>query len=173
MKKSIILSIFLINVIGLFCLCGVSYCDIYKYTGEDGKIHLTNVPSNPDIEYVLILKEKRFIGKKWILFLDNWYYQRKTFSKSSNVVSVWVLHIYTDEEKSRMNTNTDHFISLLQCDCNKRIHRMLKSNDYDFGGNVQSSGKSNEWEYVVPDTIGELLLETFCSSKKTDVKMKK
>lgn len=172
MKKSIIL--FLINVIILLCLCDVSYCDIFKYVGEDGKIHLTNVPSNPDIEYVLIKKEnKRFIGKKWILFFDNWYYQRKTFSKSSNVVSVWVLHIYTDEEKSRMNINTDHFISLLQCDCNKRIHRILKSNDYDFEGSIQSSGKSNEWDYVVPDTIGELLLETFCSSKTTNVKMKK
>ena len=33
--------------------------DIYKYEDEEGVIHLTNTPSNPNAKYVMILKEKR------------------------------------------------------------------------------------------------------------------
>jgi len=35
--------------------------DIYKYTDPEGVIHLTNVPTEPDIPYVLVLKEKRVL----------------------------------------------------------------------------------------------------------------
>ncbi|HQL00483.1 MAG TPA: lytic transglycosylase domain-containing protein [Smithellaceae bacterium] len=46
------------------CLLGLSFpdsaaSDIYKYEDEDGVIHLTNVPSNPNAKYVMIMKEKR------------------------------------------------------------------------------------------------------------------
>lgn len=35
--------------------------DIYKYTDAEGVIHLTNVPTDPGIPYVLMIKEKRVI----------------------------------------------------------------------------------------------------------------
>jgi soluble lytic murein transglycosylase-like protein len=35
--------------------------DIYKYVDEEGIIHLTNVPTENDIPYVLVMKEKRVI----------------------------------------------------------------------------------------------------------------
>ena len=35
--------------------------DIYKYVDPDGVIHLTNVPTEPNIPYVLVMKEKRVI----------------------------------------------------------------------------------------------------------------
>jgi soluble lytic murein transglycosylase-like protein len=38
-----------------------AYADIYKYVDNDGVLHLTNVPSNPQAKYVLILKEKRIL----------------------------------------------------------------------------------------------------------------
>ncbi len=35
--------------------------DIYKYVDEEGVLHLTNVPSNPNAKYVLIMREKRIL----------------------------------------------------------------------------------------------------------------
>ena len=37
------------------------YADIYKYVDNEGILHLTNVPSNPNAKYILILKEKRIL----------------------------------------------------------------------------------------------------------------
>ena len=40
---------------------GIACADIYKYTDEEGVLHLTNVPSDPNAKYVMILKEKRIL----------------------------------------------------------------------------------------------------------------
>lgn len=37
------------------------YADIYKYVDNEGILHLTNVPSNHNAKYILILKEKRIL----------------------------------------------------------------------------------------------------------------
>jgi soluble lytic murein transglycosylase-like protein len=38
-----------------------SHADIYKYVDNEGVLHLTNVPSNPNAKYVMILREKRIL----------------------------------------------------------------------------------------------------------------
>jgi len=35
--------------------------DIYKYVDEKGTIHLTNIPTNPQVNYVLVYREKRVL----------------------------------------------------------------------------------------------------------------
>ncbi len=45
----------------LFLMVTVCHADIYKYVDEEGVIHLTNVPTEPDIPYVLVLREKRVL----------------------------------------------------------------------------------------------------------------
>ncbi len=44
-----------------FLLAMTCRADIYKYTDAEGVIHLTNVPTDPEVPYVLILREKRVI----------------------------------------------------------------------------------------------------------------
>lgn len=39
----------------------LSQADIFKYVDDEGVLHLTNVPSIPNVQYVLVLKEKRVI----------------------------------------------------------------------------------------------------------------
>jgi len=39
----------------------IAHADIYKYMDDEGVLHLTNVPSNPNAKYVLVLKEKRIL----------------------------------------------------------------------------------------------------------------
>lgn len=41
------------------CAAVPAYADIFKYEDEEGVLHITNVPSNPNAKYVLIMKEKR------------------------------------------------------------------------------------------------------------------
>jgi soluble lytic murein transglycosylase-like protein len=39
----------------------IVHADIYKYVDEEGVLHLTNVPTDHKVKYVLILKEKRIL----------------------------------------------------------------------------------------------------------------
>jgi soluble lytic murein transglycosylase-like protein len=40
---------------------GVISADIYKYVDEDGVIHLTNMPTERNVNYVLLIREKRVL----------------------------------------------------------------------------------------------------------------
>lgn len=39
----------------------IAHADIYKYVDNEGVLHLTNVPSIPKANYVLVMKEKRIL----------------------------------------------------------------------------------------------------------------
>lgn len=45
----------------LFFTAPACYADIYKYTDSEGVIHLTNIPTEHGVPYVLVMKEKRVI----------------------------------------------------------------------------------------------------------------
>jgi soluble lytic murein transglycosylase-like protein len=45
----------------LFLMVSPCHADIYKYTDAEGVIHLTNVPTEHDVPYVLVMREKRVI----------------------------------------------------------------------------------------------------------------
>lgn len=58
--KSIFLSFFLFAATS-FIVPFSSHADIYKYVDPEGVIHLTNVPTDNNIPYVLVMREKRVI----------------------------------------------------------------------------------------------------------------
>ena len=45
----------------LLLMASLCHADIYRYTDPEGVIHLTNVPTEPGVPYVLVMKEKRVI----------------------------------------------------------------------------------------------------------------
>ncbi|MFZ4438752.1 MAG: transglycosylase SLT domain-containing protein [Syntrophales bacterium] len=61
--KIIIPKIFLLSLVLSLMLLTTPSChaDIYKYTDSEGVIHLTNVPTEHGVPYVLVMKEKRVI----------------------------------------------------------------------------------------------------------------
>jgi len=48
-------------VVLLFTNPASSQADIYKYVDKKGTIHLTNIPTNPQVNYVLVYREKRIL----------------------------------------------------------------------------------------------------------------
>lgn len=50
-----VLTVFIITT------ANIVHADIYKYVDEEGVLHLTNVPTDHKVNYVLILKEKRIL----------------------------------------------------------------------------------------------------------------
>ncbi|MBN1547349.1 MAG: lytic transglycosylase domain-containing protein [Syntrophaceae bacterium] len=67
MSKSMRLNIFILSLI-IAAFLGLlqfreGFADIYKFVDEDGVIHLTNVPTETNRNYVLLIKEKRIIIK--------------------------------------------------------------------------------------------------------------
>ncbi|MDO8785499.1 MAG: lytic transglycosylase domain-containing protein [Syntrophales bacterium] len=57
-KKNTVLFSILFLIIG-FVFPSLSLTDIYKSVDKEGVIHLTNVPTDVNAQYVLVLKEKR------------------------------------------------------------------------------------------------------------------
>ena len=52
---------FLVLLSTIFFAVSVCQGDIYKYVDAEGVIHITNVPTETNIPYVLVMKEKRII----------------------------------------------------------------------------------------------------------------
>jgi hypothetical protein len=49
------------TVIFTIMTADIAYADIYKHVDEEGVLHLTNVPSDPNVKYVMIMREKRIL----------------------------------------------------------------------------------------------------------------
>jgi hypothetical protein len=62
-NRGIILQIGFLLFVVYFLLIAVDFthADIYKYVDDEGVLHLTNVPSNTNAKYVLVMREKRII----------------------------------------------------------------------------------------------------------------
>lgn len=53
-------SLFILAIV-IFGTASMGRTDIYKYVDADGVIHLTNVPTQPNVPYVLVIREKRVV----------------------------------------------------------------------------------------------------------------
>ena len=79
-----------------YCLIGATLFpaaalgDIYKYIDPEGVIHLTNVPTNPDIRYEVVLREKRVLFKVKSADINKYDHLISKASEKYNVESALV-----------------------------------------------------------------------------------
>jgi len=57
-NKSVICILVAIFIIAA---CSIAHADIYKHVDNEGVLHLTNVPSDPKVKYVMVMREKRIL----------------------------------------------------------------------------------------------------------------
>jgi hypothetical protein len=61
MARKLLFTFLLILLPTIFFAVSVCQGDIYKYVDAEGVIHITNVPTETNIPYVLVMREKRII----------------------------------------------------------------------------------------------------------------
>jgi soluble lytic murein transglycosylase-like protein len=59
--KTSLLALAAVSIISAFMAAGTARADIYKHIDKDGVLHLTNVPSDPNVKYIMIMREKRIL----------------------------------------------------------------------------------------------------------------
>ena len=116
-------------------------------------------------------------AKTWESFGVGYYYNKKTLTKSSNVVSVWTYKIVTENEKkdkieiikkedskkSIKYLQYDHYLGLWEIDCKKKMYRGKEFKDYDNQGKVLSSIKHRfDWKNIKPNSVMDKLYVRVC-----------
>jgi len=129
------------------------------------------------------------LGKSWEYLSDNVYYNKRNFTKSSNMISVWTYNIVTDDfreqkieaikkndlEKSRKYQYYDHNIVLSEINCRKRLARTKMYVDYDDAGEVLYSYtySSRDWKNIITGSPCDKLYQKLCMTGKTQLHNRK
>jgi hypothetical protein len=127
-------------------------------------------------------------SKVWAKVTEVYYYNKTNLIKSSNIISVWIYKIITDDkrketieevkksnfEKSSKYQHYDHELMFLKIDCKNRQIKMENFIDYDDDGKVIDSDtyKDIGWISIVPETIMEELYNKLCVTPKKPLKKK-
>lgn len=60
-KSLFLLAVGAASVFLIFATADIACADIFKHVDEEGVLHLTNVPSDPNVKYVMVMREKRIL----------------------------------------------------------------------------------------------------------------
>jgi soluble lytic murein transglycosylase-like protein len=61
LSRKFFLPVIAVTLIFIWITAGTVCADIYKHVDSEGVLHLTNMPSDPNIKYVMIMREKRIL----------------------------------------------------------------------------------------------------------------
>jgi len=125
------------------------------------------------------------LGKSWEFLSDNVYYNKRNFTKISNIVSVWTYNIVTDDfreqkieaikkndlDKSRKYEYYDHNVVLSEINCRKKLARTKMYVDYDDAGEVLTSYTYNnrEWKDIITGSPCDKLYQKLCMTRKASL----
>jgi hypothetical protein len=125
---------------------------------------------------LLIIGNTEVWGADWKIYCSNdmylGYYDTQSITRpSKNVIRVWVRWDYT--EKGVMYymgkfgikyMSLSHSINLPEINCLEKTIRSLSLTYYDNEGEViySFSSPSSKWDFILPETIGEILYKEVC-----------
>jgi hypothetical protein len=114
-------------------------------------------------------------GADWKLYIveDKWHHYfdaENIMHPSKNIVRVWTKTVYSDKGRiwllrdfGKNWENVYSAISLEEINCNDKKYRFLSQQYYsEDGGILFSAGERERWEYVIPESLSELLFEKVC-----------
>ena len=129
------------------------------------------------------------LGKSWEFLSDNVYYNKRNFTKLSNIVSVWTYNVVTDDfreqkieaikkndlDKSRKYEYYDHNVVLSEINCRKRLARTKMYVDYDDAGEVLYSYtySSRDWKNIITGSPCDKLYQKLCMTRQAQLHNRK
>lgn len=173
-------------VVGLLCSYKISFGDIYKYTANDGSMHITNVyDSEPCKTYgcIRLIKE---IPPHWGFISDNFYYDKTKITKLSNIVSVWTYSFLTEDEREKIEIESkkrdsdttlksllyNHKSVLYEINCKNETKKIKKItyNSFDDNWNEkileEYTKENSEWESISTKSVFNELYGKVCVTQK-------
>jgi len=184
MKNTLIVLI----VVGLFCLCNISFADIYKYADKEGMLHLTNIYDSEPCKTYGCKRVMREIPLSWERISDNFYFDKTNVTKSSDIISVLVYSIVTEEERKEIEKEAKkrdsdkslkyllytHESVLCEIDCINRMKKIKKITYRDWDGNIldEYTKETSEWDRISPKSAFNKLYKKVCVTPKNPSKKK-
>jgi len=110
---------------------------------------------------------------KFLYFYDyssDYYDAQSITHPSKNIVRVWTRSDFTEKGKidavgrlGKKFENLNHTIDLWEINCVEKMYRTLSGNAYDNKGEaIFFYSSPSEWNFIVPESRGEILYEKTC-----------
>jgi len=122
-----------------------------------------------------VLRNESTKGADWKLYNSDeeylGYYDAQSITRpSKNIVRFWTKSVWTEKgvlswvkDSGKKYENLSHTIYLQEINCAEKKLRRLSESSYDNMGNVIYSFSSlSEWDFIIPDSTGEILYKEVC-----------
>ena len=119
-------------------------------------------------------------SQNWILVgkdkIKNEFYIKSTYvskqGANDEIIKIWTKKIYTTFNDNSEGKNTTYqnayFIELALFDCSNNKYKLISTTAYRSNGVViydrTYSESTQDWEYAVPDSVGEAVLKKVCNT---------
>ena len=87
---------------------------------------------------------------------------------STNTIKVWEKHVPEGStfEKPFNSKKVTRLLVYREYDCEQKRKRKLQSDFYFEDGSKQEYQGPDEWSYVIPETVAEIIIQYLCKNEK-------
>jgi hypothetical protein len=93
---------------------------------------------------------------------SSFYIDRSSIDNNGSYTKVWVKMLYKKTRKSTEPNDIEESMTLHEISCPLKKQHMLSMHFYKFDGSSDNYDASTEWEYIVPDSLFESIMQKVC-----------